>query len=340
METVTQGSPKADVALPQEEPRPSQGTNESPEPSAEKKEPIKVDFSKKPKNGCPFVKAERLEKRPKILLYGDFGTGKTPLALGMPGVVMIDTERGSEPYNDQYDFQVLHASNSDEITRAVDWLLKNKHPYKTLVVDPVTVYWESLQKKYSDFFLEHNTKSKGFKHDFYELQSKDWMVIKNEFKDFMRKITALDMNIVFIAREKTKYKEGGFMVTDGVTFDGEKSLPYLFDTVIRLYKGRDGKQMGTCLRDRNRRIPQGAFEPSYETLEKLIGKKILNRKVKPVAYATADQKKTLQEFFDNSGASSEQLQERLYLYDADDLDSLKEEDAENIINRFKEAQKK
>lgn len=341
--TAQQETPKTDVTLPVEDTNGSNGNSKTDaQPTEEKKKssPIKVDFSKPKTNNSPFKKAESLEKRPKIFIYGDFGTGKTPLALSMPGVVMIDTEKGSEPYNDQFDFHVLPANNSDEISNAVDWLLKNKHPYKTLVIDPITVYWESLQKKWSDIFLKRNKGSKGFKFDFYDLQSKDWMVIKTEYKDFMRKLSSLDMNLVVTAREKTKYKEGTFMVGDGVTFDGEKSLPYLFDTVIHLHKDKNGKRIATCLRDRNRKIPEGLFDPSYEALENLIGKKVLNRKVKSVAYITSDQKKTLCEFLETSGCTSEQIQNRLHAYGAEDLDSLTKENAETIINKFREVHSK
>lgn len=338
MEATREKTPKTEVSLPSEEAKGNE-TKEKNSVDEKKSPPIKVDFSK-PMNGSPFQKAEKLEKRPKIFLYGDFGTGKTPFALSMPSPVVIDAEKGTEPYNDAFEFSVLHANTADEIMGAVDWLLKNKHPYKTFVIDPITVYWEALQKKWSDIFLKRNKGSKGYKFDFYDLQSKDWMTIKSEYKDFMRKLSTLDMNLVVTAREKVKYKDGSFMVADGQTFDGEKSLPYLFDTVIRLHRDEKGKRIGTCLRDRNRKIPEGLFDPSYENLEKLFGRKLLNRTAKAVVYATSDQKKTLQEYLNNSGATPEQVQERLMMYGAEDLDSLTKEDAETIINKFKDALRK
>jgi len=98
------------------------------------------------------------------------------------------------------------------------------------------------------------------------------MTVKAEFKEFIRKLIALDMNVIVTAREKTKYKEGSFMVAMGETFDGEKSLPYMFDTIVRMYVDDKGRHMGTCLKDRSNKLPKEEFECSYENFEQFFGK--------------------------------------------------------------------
>ena len=50
-------------------------------------------------------------------------------------------------------------------------------------------------------------------------EPKDWMTLKSEFKELIRKLIALDMNVILTARQKTQYKEGSFMVAMGETFD-------------------------------------------------------------------------------------------------------------------------
>ena len=198
---------------------------------------VKVDFSKiskkseespekdkaggKAPTGCPFKKAETMEKRIKLLAWGDTNTGKTTLGLQFPHPVVIDLERGADLYAEKFDFDVLRASTADDVIQAVDWLLDNKHSYRTLVIDPITIFWEALQKKWSDIFLRRNKGSKGYKFDFYDFQPKDWMAIKAELKKFIRKLNALDMNVIVIAREKTKYKDGSYMVPIGETFEGK-----------------------------------------------------------------------------------------------------------------------
>jgi len=156
---------KTSVTLPDE----AQGEPPA-EPAEEKVEkPVHVDFSKKSPGGSPFQKARSLDKRLKLFLWGDSGVGKTTLALQFPKPVVIDFEGGADLYGEAFDFDVLRASTADEAMEAVQWLHGHAHPHRTLVIDPITVYWDALQKKWSDVFLRRNRGSKGYKFEFYDL---------------------------------------------------------------------------------------------------------------------------------------------------------------------------
>jgi len=313
---------------------------------------VHLDFSKK-QGGLPFSKAESLGRRLKVFLWGDTGSGKTTTALKFPKPVVIDLEGGTELYGDAFEFDVLRTTGADEAMAAVDWLAANEHPYRTLVIDPVTVYWDALQKKWSDIFLRRNKGSKGYRFEYYDLQPKDWLSIKAEFKEFVRKLIALDMNVVVVARSKTRYKEGAFMTAIGETFDGEKSLPYMFDIVLRMYLDEKGRHMAEALKDRSNKLPKSAFEMSYEVFEEAFGKKALNRKAKPVAtaepkeaeaketpaeakpeLATAEQKKAILGLAENLGVTREQVEKRLVAYGASGLDDLSAESAAVIIAKL------
>ena len=323
---------KTDVTLPDE----GKGKKEP----AKKKKSVHVDFSKAgKKQESPFQKAATLEKRLKLFLYGDSGAGKTTLLLHFPKPVVMDLEGGTDLYGDAFNFGVLHANTVEEIVAAIDWLLENKHEYKTLAIDPITILWDMLQKKWSDIFLRRNKGSKGHKHEFYDLQVKDWMCIKSEFKEIIRKLIALDMNVIVTAREKTKYKEGSFMVAVGETFDGEKSLPYMFDTIVRMYVDEKGRHMGLCLKDRSNKLPKEDFECSYTVFEKAFGKQYLNKKPKPIQYATQAQKDTIRKYIEQFGMTDEQVSKRLAAYDAEGLDDLTDENAALIISKFETALK-
>lgn len=150
---------------------------------------------------APFRKAESLDKRLKLFLWGDSGVGKTTLALQFPEPAVIDLEGGADLYGASFDFDVLRATTADEAMAAVEWLLTHAHSYRTLVVDPITVYWDALQRKWSDIFLRRNKGTKGHRYEFYDLQPRDWMAVKAEFKDFVRKLIALDMNVIVTARQ-------------------------------------------------------------------------------------------------------------------------------------------
>jgi len=326
---------KTDVTLPPEEPQ-----VETP-PGAEAQEAPKgvhLDFSKKQDGKSPFQKATTLPKRLKLFLWGDSGVGKTTLALQFPKPVVIDLEGGADLYGDAFDFEVLRATTADEVMEAVDWLLQNRHEHRTLVIDPITIYWDALQKKWSDIFLKRNKGSKGYRYEFYDLQPRDWMTIKAEFKELIRKLIALDMNVIVTAREKTKYKEGSFMVAVGETFDGEKSLPYLFDTIVRLWKDPQGRHLGTCLKDRSNKLPKEDFAASYAAFESVFGQQALARKAQPVTLATEEQKQAIATAIEQFGMTPDQVARRLATYGADSLEALTKENAELILKKFKEFQ--
>jgi hypothetical protein len=219
----------------------------------------------------PFQKAINLCKWLKLFLWGDSGVGKTWLALHFPKVAVIDLEGGTDLYGQKFDFEVFRVSEAYEVMAAVDWLLTNRHDFQTLVIDPISVYWDALQKKWSEVFLQRNKGSKGFRHEYYDFQPKDWLTIKSELKELIRKLTILNMHVVVTAREKPLYADSGFMRAIGTTFDGEKSLPYLFDTIVRLYRDDKNRFMGRCLKDRSGRLPGDDFEVSFAVFERLLG---------------------------------------------------------------------
>ncbi len=282
----------------------------------------------------PFQKAKTLPKKLKLFLYGPSGSGKTTLSLQFPKPVVLDLEGGTDLYGESFDFDVLRATNADEIMQAVQWLLTHEHQYKTLVIDPITIYWDSLQKKWSDIFLRRNRGTKGHRHEFYDLQPRDWMTLKSELKDLIRKLISLDMTVIVTARQKTQYADGSFMKAIGETFDGEKSLPYLFDTIVKLYRDDKGRFLGECIKDRSNKLPPGEFECSYTLFEKLFGKEVLTRNAKPITFATDEQKNRLKILFLDMHFPMDAINKRLTAYDAETIDDLTFENAEIIINKL------
>ncbi|MBI2068961.1 MAG: AAA family ATPase [Elusimicrobia bacterium] len=321
---------KTDVVLP-EEPQ-NERTEGSPKPAPA----VRLGNPKKSAaESSPFQKAKAKEKRLKLFIWGDSGAGKTTLALQFYKPVVIDLEGGCDLYGEAFDFEVLKATTADEVLGAVNWLLSNQHPHRTLVIDPITIYWDALQKKWSDIFLSRNKGGKGHKFEFYDLQPKDWMTLKAEFKEFIRKLIALDMNVIVTARQKTQYADGAFMKAIGDTFDGEKSLPYLFDTIVRLHVDEKGRHMGTCLKDRSNKLPKEPFEAKYGLFESLFGKETLARKAKPIAPpALGEIKARIRVLIEQLGLTSERVAKGLVAYGASTLDDLTLESAEAILKKL------
>jgi len=286
-----------------------------------------------------FRPAGTSTRRLKILLWGDSGSGKTTLSLQFPRPAVIDLEGGTEHYGQSFKFDVLKATTADEISGAVDWLLTHDHEYRTLIIDPISLYWDALQKKWSDIFLRRNKASKGHHGEYFDLQPRDWQTLKAEHKDLVRRLIQLDMNVIVTARQKAQYADGGFMRVVGETFDGEKSLPYLFDTILRLSRDDKGRFMAENLKDRTGKLPSGHFEVSYTALESCFGQDTLVRRAEPVRLATPEQISLLRHFIAASGMKDELVVSRLRDYGADRLEALNQENAQRIIAKFEAAEK-
>lgn len=225
----------------------------------------------------PFHRATTLSKRVKFLLWGDSGSGKTTLALKFPRPAFIDLEGGADLYGDKAEFDVFRCTTAEEVLHAVTWLATNRHPYRTVVIDPISVYWDQLQKKWSDTFLLRNRGAKGYHFEFFDMGPKEWQTVKAEHKDLLRRLASLDLNVIVTARQKPLYADGGFMRVAGETFDGEKNIGYAFDSVVQLYRDAKGQFMSRVHKDRTGLLPTEPFQTSYSVYEKAFGIESLTR---------------------------------------------------------------
>ena len=282
-----------------------------------------------------FVPAEAGKKRVKILLWGDTGVGKTVLALQFPAPAVIDMEGGTDHYGAKYKFARLQTATADDVMAAVDWLTTQKHDYKTLVIDPISVYWEALQKKYSDILLRHSAAKPGKggnRYDFYDLQPKDWMSVKAEWKELIRKITELDMTVIVTARQKIKYADGAgdMMRAVGEMPDAEKTLPYTFDVEIKMEMDGQGRHVCRVRKDRTMLLPTAAFETDYQAFAKAFKELGLARKSKPVQRVSAEGAAQITHYISQLGLTPAAISAALAKYNADVVAELTVEQAEVV----------
>jgi hypothetical protein len=168
---------------------------------------------------------DKVEKRLKALFYGAAGVGKTMASIQFPKPYLIDTEHGAE--NDQYikilqdsGGAIFSTSDFDELIKEVKSLLTEKHEYKTLIIDPLTVVYNDLLDKAAlkvgtEFGKHYGEANKSMKH-------------------LLNLLLRLDMNVIITSHAKNEYGQNLFVL--GQTFDCYKKLDYLFDLVFEIQK--------------------------------------------------------------------------------------------------------
>lgn len=226
--------------------------------------------------------------RPKVLIYGKPGVGKTWAAIDFPNVYYIDTEGGADlahytdklskaggvymgPEDGSCDFGV--------VLEQVKALASEKHTYKTLVIDSVSKIYNTA--------IALEAERLGSKNAF----GADKKPAVAAMRQLVVWIERLDMNVVLIAHEKPEWgtNDKGERSEIGTTFDAYEKLEYDLHLALRVVK--QGKSRKAFVRkSRLVGFPEGeSFEWSYAGFAERYGKDVIESAVKVVTLATAEQ---------------------------------------------------
>lgn len=233
--------------------------------------------------------------RPKILIFGSYGVSKTWGALSFPNAYFIDTEGGADlpEYTQRlkksggnYMGPSDGANDLKVIIEEVQTLSTEKHGFKTLIIDSIT-------KPYMDEILKEGVRLEkaGIKNEF----GKDKKPAIALMKRLISWIDKLDMNVIFIAREKGKWNGGE---QKGFEADIYDQLNYELRLVLRISREKDAR-IAEVVKTRLKNFPDGdAFTWSTsnnvdettarDEFIKRMGDGIMND-AKPVELASAEQ---------------------------------------------------
>lgn len=222
-------------------------------------------------------------QKPKILIFGKAGVGKTWMSLEFPGVYYIDTEGGAS--REQY-ITKLKASggvymgpeqgsqNFDTVIDELKILATEEHPYKTVVIDSISKLTNSEIFKEAD-----------------RLGSKDaFGASKKPATAFTRKLISwidrIDMNVILIAHEKAAWEN---QQQAGYTFDAWDKIEYELDLAIQVQKAA-GKRIGLVRKSRLEGFPDGSNFPwSYADFAERYGRDVIEKQGKALQLANQDQ---------------------------------------------------
>lgn len=233
---------------------------------------------------------EKTEKRLKMLVYGPTGIGKTTAAIQFPHSYVIDMEKGCDNYAETIKGSgsaLFQTVNPDDVKAEIKSLLTEKHPYKTLVIDPITVLYGSLQDKWTRIFEKWTDSEKN--SELQDFGFRYWGRVKSEYKSIIRMILQLDMNVLLTSHQKDVYGQG--MQRVGVGSDSMKGDEYYFDYIFQLTQ-QGAKRMASTRKERaeigKQKFPVD-FEWSYANFVKFYGQNVLEREATPVMLASSSQ---------------------------------------------------
>lgn len=193
-------------------------------------------------------KATRADTYLKILVWGEPGAGKSRMALSAPAPLVIDLERGTRLYADEFDFWVAEPTPELPAHRLVGGVvtevLSGTYPDRmTLVIDPITDYLDLLESELIDQY-KREAEAKGKPFDLGAMKAPQkaqfYARIKDEIKSRLQRLLSLPMHIVFVARAKnvwTDEGDGKGLRPTSTTFDAKDIVEYLCDIVIHLQRG-------------------------------------------------------------------------------------------------------
>lgn len=223
--------------------------------------------------------------KPKILIFGKPGVGKTWTALDFQSVYYIDTEGGADL---QHYTNKLKASggayfgpnegslNFDDVIEQVQALGTVKHHYRTLVID-------SISKLYNTAAAEAAERGGD---DF----GRDKKEANKPMRRLINWLNRIDMTVILIAHEKPLWGGNGRdREVIGETFDCYDKLEYELHLCLQVTKN------GT---NRNARVKKSrlvgfpdaeSFPWSYAEFAKRYGKDVIESDVKQITLATPEQ---------------------------------------------------
>lgn len=221
--------------------------------------------------------------KPKFMISGESGVGKTFFALDFPKPYLIDSEGGAT--REQYQAKLKKTGGAyfgkDEgsqdfraVIEEVKQLTTTKHEYKTLIIDSFTYL----------YMLEASEAEAKGGSDF----GRDKKMANIPTRQLISVLEKCDLNIILICHSKTKWERRGKDIIDaGSTFDGYDKLEYILDLWIEILKG--GKTF-LVKKSRIQNLTQGDSYPlSYDKFAELYGKDTVERDAVPVSLASDEQ---------------------------------------------------
>lgn len=260
---------------------------EATKPKFELAKVLEAHEKPKSKSRLKGVEPKKAEpSKPKILLFGPAGAGKTWGALDFPSVYYIDTEKGAD--RDHYTDKLVKSGGRyfgpeqgsqdfPSVIAEIEALATEDHPYKTLVIDSGTKLFSTAK------FLAAERGGDEYGRDKKEANK--------PARRLMSWLGRIDMNVIIIAHEIPLWglDSKGERSQIGVTYDAWDKLDYELDLVLNIQK-LAARRLAKIVKSRLQEFPEATnFDWSYDEFAKRYGKDVIESQGKVLVLVTPEQ---------------------------------------------------
>lgn len=263
--------------------------------------------------------------KPKFMIYGESGVGKTFFALSFPKPYLIDTEGGG--VREQYVKKLKETGGAyfgkeegsqdfKAVINEVKELCTTKHEFKTLIIDSFTYLYmleaaEAEAKGGSDF-------------------GRDKKAANIPTRQLISQLEKCDLNVILICHSKQSWeRRGKDIINTGTTFDGYEKLEYILDLAVEIQRG--GKTF-YIKKSRITGFPQGeSFPLSYDKFADVYGRSIVESPAIPVTLATKEQCERLVQLCEGLKVEQETIDKWLAKCDVETIQEMSEKQIKSLI---------
>lgn len=235
--------------------------------------------------------------KPKILIYGKPGVGKTWTSLDFPSVYYIDCEGGANlsHYTDRlkaaggaYLGPSDGANDFGVVTDEIVTLATTQHRYRTLVID-------SYSKIFNTAVAAEHQRMEESGRDMEKTFGAEKKVAINSTRRWLRWFEKLDLNVILICHERDLWKDGK---TIGTTFDGWDKLEYELHLCLHIVK-QGASRKARVTKTRLEQFPDATtFDWSYAEFSKRFGQDVIEASAVPFVPASGEQVTKLKTLID------------------------------------------
>lgn len=266
--------------------------------------------------------------KPKILIFGKPGVGKTFGALDFPSVYYIDTEGGAdlEHYTDKlkrsggmYLGPDQGSLSFETVMEQVQALATEQHSYRTLVIDSIS---KLFNMEIAD---EAERLGRDGKKDEFGLSRKPAVAYMRRLTSWLQRI---DMNVIMIAHEKSSWGiVNGQRSEVGVTFDCWDKLEYELHLCLNIIKAGP-LRLAKIGKSRLVGFTEASTFPwSYAEFAQRYGQDVIEKETRQIVLASPEQIAEIQRLLEIVKVK-EDWQEKVFK--AASVESWEELDAEKM----------